>query len=318
MGMKSCAPATTSLADVKLNHDGSVSAAVGTSEMGQGAVITFGRLVSGLLAVPVENVDVTMSDTVATPFDAITASSRSLVHMGNALSRACESVRQQLQELAAELTGIAADRLRIQDGHVIDLDGGSLSYADLLARAFGPGQGQLVGHGRFTSPMDAEHPLGGPAPFYEAVGTGVELSVDSETGQITLHRVVHVTDAGKVLNLPRATGLDDGGVVMALGLATSEQLVYGRNGLRNGSTLDYRIPSTADIPEDLTDIFVENGDGPGPFGSKGLGEGGILAIAPAISEAVFQCTGVRIRDLPITAEAVWMGIHEQIRDVNAS
>ena len=269
-GMKSCVPATESSARIRLRVDGSVVAYVGTSEMGQGAFLSFAQLVGDWLGVDPANVEVVMADTDVVPFDTLTASSRSLVHMGNALQAAAEDVKRQL-----------------------------------AARPHGRQQGDIIGVGSFAAPPDPRHPLGGRTPFFEAVATAVELSVDAETGHVEIHKLVHVTDAGKVINPSRSSGLDDGGVVMGLGLALSERLEYGDEGLANGSSLDYRIPTVADIPIETMSRFQENGDGPGPYGSKGIAEGGVLAVAPAIAEALFQCTGRRFREIPFTPERIW-------------
>jgi carbon-monoxide dehydrogenase large subunit len=179
-----------------------------------------------------------------------------------------------------------------------------------MTATFGAGAGELQGRGQFRATPDAGHVLGGPTPFFEAVVTAVEVSVDAETGLLDVHRVVHVTDAGRIINRPRAIGLDEGGVVMGMGLALSEQLFYRDGVLLNGSSLDYRIPSIVDIPNESVSLFQENGDGPGPHGSKGLAEGGILAVAPALAAAVHRATGVRVRELPITAERIWTGIQD--------
>ena len=93
---------------------------------------------------------------------------------------------------------------------------------------------------------------------------------------------------------------------MGVGLALSEEIHYDPSGgIVNGSSLDYRIPTIVDIPAQLTSLFQENRDGPGPFGSKGMGEGGILAVGPAICSAIFELTGVYPRDFPITPEKLW-------------
>jgi CO/xanthine dehydrogenase Mo-binding subunit len=170
------------------------------------------------------------------------------------------------------------------------------------------GDGDLSATGAFTAARDASHPLGGPTPFYEAVATAVELSVDRSTGMIHIHRVVHVTDAGKVHDHIRARGLDEGGVIMGIGLALSEQLIYEQGRLLNGSSLDYRIPTLLDLPDEIVTLFAENHDGPGPAGAKGLAEGGLLAVAPAIAAAILDCTGVHLRELPFTAERVWRAL----------
>ena len=308
-GMKSCVPATTSQAAVRLAADGSVTIMAGTSEMGQGAVLTYARLVADWLGLPLEHVRVRMADTAVVPYDALTASSRSLVHMGRALEAAVDDLRQSISTLAAPLGGVDPADVAIVDGVVKagDWQGG---YADLVTRVFGAGQGEITGRGQFKAESDPDHVLGGRTPFFEAVVTGVELSVDEETGMLDVHKVVHVTDAGRVLNRPRAIGLDEGGVVMGMGLALSEQLVYRDGRLMNGSSLDYRIPTATDIPLESVSLFQENGDGPGPHGSKGLAEGGILAVAPALAAAIHDSTGVRCRDLPITPETIWTALQD--------
>jgi CO/xanthine dehydrogenase Mo-binding subunit len=277
--------------------------------MGQGAVLGYTHLVADGLGLPAERVTIRMADTELVPFDTLTASSRSLVHVGNALLAAVADIRRQVAELAAQIWGLGPDDVRIK-GAVVTAGAWTGTLADVVCRAFGVRPDEVVGVGTFRSPSDADHPLGGPTPFFEAVATGVDLSVDAETGLVDVHRVVHVTDAGRVLDRQRATGLDEGGVVMGLGLALSEALVYTPDGLVNGSSLDYRIPTAADSPTEAISMFQENGDGPGPFGSKGLAEGGILAVAPAVAAALHAATGRRFRDLPVTPETVWRACRE--------
>lgn len=303
-GMKSCVPATTSQAAVQMASDGSVTALVGTTEMGQGAVLTYATLVADWLGIGAERVTVRMADTAAVPFDALTASSRSLVHMGRALQDAVDDLTASIREHAATFGDVDPSEVAVTQG-VVKAGDWQATYAELMTAVFGAGQGELTGKGQFRSPSDPDHVLGGRTPFFEAVVTAVEVSVDAETGFLQIHRAVHVTDAGRILNRPRAIGLDEGGVVMGMGLACSEQLVYRDGQLLNAGSLDYRIPTAPDIPAVSVSLFQENGDGPGPHGSKGLGEGGILAIAPALAAAVHDCTGVRICDLPITAEKIW-------------
>ncbi|MEX1277727.1 MAG: molybdopterin cofactor-binding domain-containing protein, partial [Chloroflexota bacterium] len=162
----------------------------------------------------------------------------------------------------------------------------------------------------FSAVADETHPLGGPTPFYEAVATAVELQVDPETGLLSIDRVVHATDAGAVLDRQRATGLDEGGLMMGIGLATSEQLIHAEDGrLLNGSSLDYRIPTIGDRPGEVVSLFQENRDGPGPSGAKGLAEGGILAVAPAIRAAIHDATGAFVDDLPFTPEKLWRALN---------
>lgn len=273
IGVKSCIPGTTSGARVRLGADGHAILEVGTSEMGNGTGALLAGLVEQRLGGQARSVSVVAADTGLTPPDALTASSRSTVHMGNAVQAACDDL----------LARLAADRP--------------------------DGDAEVVGQGSYTAEADPTHPLGGPTPFYEAVATAVELTVDERTGHLDIERIVHVTDAGRVLDPVRARGLDEGGLLMGIGLAISEQLVLDADGrARNGSSLDYRIPTTRDVPPRMTSLFLENSDGPGPEGAKGLAEGGILAVAPAICAAVADATGLFLGDLPLTPERIWRAL----------
>ena len=270
-GLKTCIPATRSEARVRLSGDAAV-VEVGTTEMGQGTTSLLATIAAKELGLPEDDVRVVSGDSARVPFDALTASSRSTVHMGNAVVEACRAIAVQLEEA-----------------------GGA---NDLPA--------ELTGHGSFEAPSDSDHPLGGPTPFYEAVATAVELSVEADTGLVTIQRIVHATDAGVVLDPLRARGLDEGGVVMGLGLALSEQLLRSPDGRSsNCSSLDYRIPTIVDRPIVVESLFQENRDGPGPGGAKGLAEGGILAVAPAVCAAIADRVGLTIRDLPATPEKIW-------------
>jgi CO/xanthine dehydrogenase Mo-binding subunit len=270
-GVKTCIPATRSEARVRLSGNSAV-VEVGTTEMGQGTTSVLATLAANELGLPEDQVRVVAGDSARVPFDALTASSRSTVHMGNAVIQACR-------------------QLELQRGKV----GGANNAAT-----------EVTGEGAFEAKADSGNPLGGPTPFYEAVATAVELSVDRETGLVKIERIVHATDAGTVLNPSRARGLDEGGILMGLGLTLSEQLLRSPDGrLRNGSSLDYRIPTIEDRPVRIDSLFQENRDGPGPGGAKGLAEGGILAVAPAVCAAIEDCMGVYIRDLPATPEKIW-------------
>jgi CO/xanthine dehydrogenase Mo-binding subunit len=138
-----------------------------------------------------------------------------------------------------------------------------------------------------------------------------EVEVDLETGMVQILKLVLVSDIGKALNPAQVEAQDEGAAVMGLGHTLMEQLILDKRGrILNLGSLDYRIPTVEDTPLKLQSILIENGDGPGPYGAKGAGEGGILAIAAAIGSAVNQAAGVTIRDLPLTPERVWRAIQE--------
>ena len=136
-----------------------------------------------------------------------------------------------------------------------------------------------------------------------------EVKVNRETGEVAIERLVLVSDIGKALNPHQVEAQDEGAAIMGLGHTLMEQLVLGSDGrILNLGSLDYRIPSIKDAPDSFESVLVENEDGPGPYGAKGAGEGGTLAVAAAIGDAIAQAAGVRIRDLPLTPEKIWRAI----------
>jgi CO/xanthine dehydrogenase Mo-binding subunit len=144
------------------------------------------------------------------------------------------------------------------------------------------------------------------------VCAAAEVEVDEETGAILITKLVTVGDIGKALNPQHVEMQDEGAAVMGLGHTLMEHLIMDDSGrILNLGTLDYRIPTTQDLPLEMHSLVVENGDGPGPFGAKGTGESGILAIAPAVGAAVNEATGLVIRDLPLTPERVWQALVEK-------
>jgi CO/xanthine dehydrogenase Mo-binding subunit len=301
MGLKSSATVSLSNAIVRLHFDGSVSVLVGTTDMGQGARTVLAQVAAAELGVPVDAVRVVMGDTSVVPFDTSTSASRSSVFSGNAIRLACEDLKGQLRTIASELYGEEAAA-------------GPFDHRQMLADYFGPTRGELIGIGRSRARYLPDHPLGGEPSFWEVAAAGCEVEVDEGTGEILVHKLVTVSDVGKAINPQQVEMQDEGGAVMGLGHTTMEHLLLDERGLiRNLGALDYRIPTTKDMPLELTTLMIENGDGPGPHGAKGAGESGILAIAPAVAAAVRDATGVTIRELPLTPERVWHALQERDR-----
>jgi CO/xanthine dehydrogenase Mo-binding subunit len=162
------------------------------------------------------------------------------------------------------------------------------------------------------SEHDPAHPLGGRPIFYEFTCTASEVEVDQDTGEILLVKHVTVADVGKAINPQHVEMQDEGAAVMGLGHTLMEHVILDESGrIQNLGALDYRIPTTKDLPLEMESLTVENADGPGPAGAKGAGEGGLMATAPAVAAAVAEATGAVIRDLPLTPERVWRAIQEQ-------
>lgn len=137
---------------------------------------------------------------------------------------------------------------------------------------------------------------------------GADVSVDLDTGEIDVHCYVTVADVGKAINPALAEGQDEGAAMQGLGHTLFETLLYEKGQPLNANLVDYRVPRFTDLPDRFDSALVENQDGPGPYGAKGMGESGIVFTAPAIGNAIARATGVRIRELPLTPERVWRAL----------
>jgi CO/xanthine dehydrogenase Mo-binding subunit len=309
IGVKNPIQASVSNAVAKLRADGSVTVAVGTTEMGQGARTVFAQIAAEILRIPVEQIKVIMGDTTVAPFDLATAGSRSTVTMGSAVMAACEDLLTQLRAIARELGVI--DREEDAEFAHATIRGrqGPISYGELLKQYLGALQGEIVGRGMFQGEKDSSHPLGGLSDFWEVVFTSAEVEVDRATGKVAVKKLVSVSEVGLAINPLQAEAQEEGSLIMGLGHTLMEELVYDKSGkLLNAGPLDYRIPTAMDIPIIETHL-MENRDGPGPFGAKGIGEGPVIAVAPAIADAVYDAVGVVIKDLPLTPERVWSALN---------
>lgn len=310
VGIKSGATTGLSNSTVRLLADGSVILYAGTSDMGQGARTIFAQLASDALGVPLSKISIVMGDTSVVPFDLQTSASRSTVFMGTAISRACEDICVQLREMAVELTGADPDNVRIHNG-TISIDADETTIPEFVKANLARWNGELVGNGRMRKPHVAKHPLGGSAAFYEFNCTAFEAEVDKNTGEIMIHKHVVVGDVGKALNPLQVEAQDEGAAIMGLGHTLMEHIILDSEGrIRNLGAIDYRIPTSRDLPKTMQALMIENEDGPGPHGSKGVSEGGLLCTAPALAAAVTAATGVAFRDLPLTPERVWRTLNE--------
>jgi CO/xanthine dehydrogenase Mo-binding subunit len=295
-------------AAVKMNADGSVTLLTGTVEIGQGARTALSQIVAEELGVPLTRVTVAELDTDVTPYDVNTNASSSTVVMGLAVQRAAQDLKRQLLRHAAKALGTKADRLSLDNGKVCGLKGQALSYEELIHRIFLSRGGELVGRGMYQDIKSKKAALGSPTTFWEISWGGAEVEVDRESGEIQLISYVSLADVGQAIHPVLCEGQDEGAVVNAIGHSLFEEMIYKDGQLLNPNLVDYRVPGFGHLPKHFESILVENHNGPGPFGSKGTGEGGLLPVAPAIGNAVCQATGLRFYDLPLTPEKVWRAL----------
>ncbi len=296
-----------SVALARLQSDGVVNILAGSTEMGQGVRTVLSQIAGEELTVSLDQIRVMGADTKVTPYDSSTGSSRSTTCMGNAVQGAARDLKKQLIAIAAEAFRVPQSQVKVQDGSLISGEA-RLTFKEALERRFGKGSGgELIGHGE-TTPALTDHQM----PVFWEVGMGmVELDIDEETGKVVVKRLISVADVGKAIHPEGCIGQEEGAAMMGIGHTLFEQMVYDANGsLLNPNLVDYRVPAFGDTPHHFHTVLVENEDGPGPFGVRGMGEGGLLSVAPSVCNALERATGVRIKDLPLTPERVWRALRD--------
>ena len=310
LGVKSSSTAASSQAMARMLFDGSVLIMSGTSDMGQGARTTYTQLAAHELGVARDRIRIVMGDTNVVPFDNSTSASRSTVFMGNAIVAACRDLVVKFRQLMADELEIGIEQVEVAAGEV-KIPGRTMKIADALKVCL-PTRGEIIGLGTYSNRPVEGHPLGAHPSFWEFNAVSVELEVDPEVGTVQLIKLVVSSDVGRALNPLQVEAQDEGSGIMGLGHSLMEHMIHDKHGrIVNLGALDYRIPTIKDIPISMESVLIENEDGPGPLGSKGCGEGGLLSIAAAVGAAVNQAAGVSIRDLPLTAERIWRAIQEQ-------
>jgi CO/xanthine dehydrogenase Mo-binding subunit len=313
VGIKSGPTTGLSHSTVRLLADGSAVLLAGTSDMGQGARTILAQIVAEELGVPIDLITVVMGDTAVVPYDQQTSASRSTVLMGNSVLSACRSIQAQIRTMTARLYDLDESAITVERG-TVTLPDRALTILDVLRPGLGRLGGELTGNGESRKAAEPEHPLGGAPAFFEFNCTAIEAEVDRATGDVTIVRHVTVSDVGKALNPLQVRMQDEGAAIQGLGHTLMEHIIFDDTGrIRNLGAIDYRIPTSMDLPLELTSETIENADGPGPYGAKGMSEGALLCVSAAVAGAVRDATGVAIRELPLSPERVWRALQEQDR-----
>jgi len=303
--MKSTVATSKSQARLKLMDNGTVTLYTSTVEMGQGGHTTMAQITAETLGVPLSAIKIIGPDTAITPFDSTTSASRSTSMMGNAVIAACGSMKKKLFDLSAPLLETPPDRLQTESGFVV-ADEVSISFAEILKRN---NLDVLEESGEYSTSMgiDPETGQGVATPHWHQGAGAAEVEVDTETGCITVLRYSAASFAGRVVNLRMAQLQNDGNVIFGLGPALMEEIVYDGGQATNPNLADYAIPSIRDIPAELISTCIESSEGE----MHGIGEMTLPPVAPAIANAIEDAVGVRIKDLPITAEKVLRVLREK-------
>lgn len=273
------APVSTAI--VRLHADGSATLTTGSTELGQGSRTVLAQIAARELGIDLSRVAVGQSDTRFTPFEWTTGASRTTTVTGLAVQRACADIRRQLAHMS---------------------DGAEAAEpCETMRTWFGGNGGEVIGVGVVRQ----EGATGELPPFWEIGVVGVDVAVDEVTGQVTIEHLVTVGDVGHAVNPALVEGQDLGAATQGLGAALFEELLYEGQQLLNPNLVEYRVPRFRDVPRRITSLVAERGDGVGPYGAKGSGEGALNPIPAAVAAAVGRAVGAWPDALPLTPERVW-------------
>ena len=285
-------------ADIKLNEDGSYTLALGCSDMGTGCDTILAQMAADCLDTDMKNIVVFSVDTDISPYDSGSYASSTTYATGNAVIQACGELRKRIHAFGAQMLGVSAEDSDFDGEKVRTEDGKEVTLQQIAGKATCGVCSELQVVKEYSSPIS-------PPPFM--VGAA-EVEVDIETGQIDVIDYVGVIDCGTPINPNLARVQAEGGIGQGIGMVLYEDVQYTDKGkIRNNSFMQYKIPNRMDIPKVRIE-FESSYEKTGPFGAKSIGELVIDTPCPAIANAVYNATGVRVRELPITPEKVAMGI----------
>lgn len=293
-------------ASIKINDDGSFNLLIGATDLGTGADTVVAQIAAEVLGVPLEDIIVYEADTDFTPFDVGAYASGTTYISGMAAKKAATLVAQRIAERAAAILGLdSSELITLHDRQAWASDGRSVSLGDIAMRSLHlEEQEQIMG---VASHLAAES----PSPFAAQLA---EVEVDVGTGQVTVKKFVTAVDCGVAVNPLTASGQIEGGVLMGLGYALTEEVVLDADGKVGNPRLGpYWIYRSDDTPS-MEVFLVETMEPSGPFGAKAIGEIGIVGVAPAVRNAILDATGVALYETPFTPERVWRAL----REVNAA
>jgi CO/xanthine dehydrogenase Mo-binding subunit len=309
-GVKAVLTPSISGAIVILNADGTANVLSSTVEMGQGSETTLSQIVAEELGISLDQVHIVQPDTDVTPYDTITAGSRSTYHMGNAVRMAAGKIRRELCEVVASKLEVDPDDLVAGGGRIFvrGLEDRGMAIGAIFLAKFGSLGTTMAAEAVCRPTASQMDPETGQSEkcteYWFPSATAAEVEVDTETGRLKVLQLYSVGDTGTAINPRHCEQQLIGAAVMHLGLTLFEEMVFDEGQLINGSLLDYQVASFKDMPDFVRSIVVEVPHESGPFGAKGAGETGALTVAPAIANAIEDAVGVRIRDLPITPEKI--------------
>ena len=296
-------------ADVELYEDGTFEVRSSAAELGQGLVTVMRLIVSEEMSVPPEQVRVLVMDTDLTPNGGPTTASRQTFVTGNASRYAAKTLRDEITAAMAEKFDVRPEQIRYEDG-IVHVNGHSLTYAEVYKEMTSLGQKPRV---RYMYEAPKTQPLGTGGDMHFAFSFGVqaaEIELNKLTGEVRVLKVISANDVGMAVNPLGLQGQVEGGVMMGLGNALTEEFIMDNGYVVTDHLARYRIPGIMLTPE-ITSIIVEHPIEAGPYGAKGVGEISSIPTTPAITNAIYNAVGVRLDKLPVDQEVIAREIWER-------
>ncbi len=287
-----------------LELDGRVTLFTGEQDYGQGTYGAFSHIAARTLGLDANLIGIYCRDTLVTPYSQGALANRQTTIGGRAVKLAAEDLKKLIEETAAEMAG---QPVKMQEGRLETASGRKIKLEEVARFHHYRTSGlTLIGEGRYVPPPSAydETGYGNVSVTYSFAAHGAEVEIDRDTGALNVHRIAAVHDSGRIVNPPAARGQVYGGVTQGLGFCCYEGYLFEQGRVANASLADYRIPTALDVPG-MECHFVETEDPEGPFGAKGLGEVVQVPVPGALANAVADAAGVRVSELPITAEKIY-------------
>jgi CO/xanthine dehydrogenase Mo-binding subunit len=339
LGSKYSTAPTVSGARIEVTESGGIVLYHGADELGQGVNTVICQIVAEEFGIFPHDVKVIFSDTLLTPFHAEGSTSSRVTYMlGNAVLLACKNAKRVLFERAAGRLGVSPNEMETREKQVYVKANPDkkIKIRELFIRSRGKDPsvhggaakgGEIIGSGTYSQDAAHNDPETGQIDpgltkqgkrinsFYAHIAQAVEVAVNIETGQVKVLRCSSAIDLGKAINPKACEQQSEGGTAMGISDTLYEEMLMERGTVINPNFTDYRIASTGEMPllENMKSIFVESTPHKdGPYGAKGFGEGAMIAIQPAIANAIHDAVGVRIKDLPITPEKILKALKEAL------
>lgn len=311
-----------SAAIIRMNEDGTFFLMTSGHDIGQGSDTALTQIAAEVLCCDPSKFTIRTGDTDHTPYEWQTVASRITYCAGNAIKLAAEDLKEKLLDLAQIKLGYIKRELYLEDGWIINRNHpeSRMPMSDLaLGLAFEDGSGYggpAIGVGTFTLPNNINYdPATGyspkPAAFWTTAVAGAEVEVDTETGIIEVKKMVESCDPGHIVNPELYKAQVEGGMMQALGTVLFEELKLKDGKVLNKSFVDYKIPTIDNAPETFIAMGVEHPEETGPYGARGIGEPAMVPGAPAIANAIYNATGCRFTEMPITPERMLKALQEK-------